>query len=68
MEDSLVMAVLDGIQDLEEDALGKLIISDILVALSDAEEEVSFRAVLQNHVDAVDVLNNLEHGNHILMC
>lgn len=40
------VAVADGVQNLEEDALGKRIIPNILFAVCDVVKEIAFRAVL----------------------
>src|SRR5689334_10744783 len=42
-----VVAVLYSIKDLEEHALGKLVLTNILSTLSDVEKKITFRAVLQ---------------------
>lgn len=59
------MAVFDGIQDLHEDILGKVVLSNVLAALGDVEEQVSLRAVLQDNVGAIRVINDLVHGHDI---
>lgn len=51
--DSNRMAVLHGIQDLEEGALGKRIIANILALLGDVGKQITFRAVFDDNVCAV---------------
>jgi hypothetical protein len=51
--DSNGVAVLYGIQNLEESSLGKGIITNKLASFGDVGEEVSFRAVLDDNVCAV---------------
>lgn len=46
MIDPQAVAVLYSIQDLEEDALGKVILTHILAALRDVVKQVPFRAIL----------------------
>lgn len=67
MVDSPVVAVLDGVQDLEEDSLGKLILANVLSALGDVVEEIAFGAILQNNIDAVGAVHDPEHGDHVGM-
>lgn len=64
---SKLMAVLHGIQDLEEDLLGKFILTHIPTTLRDIQEEVALGAILQNNIDAVGIIHNLKHRHHILM-
>lgn len=53
MVDSGGVAVLDGIQDLEESVLGHGIVPDILALLGDVGEEIAFGAVFNDNVCAV---------------
>lgn len=65
MVDSELVAVIDGIEDLKEDLLGELVIADILSTLCDVEEQVTFRAELENDEYTIDIVYNLVHGHHI---
>lgn len=65
MVDTQVMAVLNGIQDLKEHLLREFILTNVLTALCDIQEEVTLWAVLENNIDAVRVVHNLQHGHHI---
>lgn len=65
MENPEAVAVFYGIQDLKEDPLGKLILTHVLVALRDVVEQVSLRAVFQNNVNAVWIVDNLQHRDHV---
>ena len=66
--DAQVMAVFHGIQDLKEYALGQFILTDILSSFCDIEEQVTFRAILQDNINAIRVVNNLVHGNNVGVC
>ena len=68
MEDAKGMAMLNGIQDLEEHLLGKIILTHVLSTLGNVEEEVSLWAVLQNDIDAVRIVDYFEHGNDVGVC
>lgn len=63
--DSNRMAVLHGIQNLEESSLGKGIITNVLALLSDVGEEIAFWAVLNNNVCAVRSIHDLNKGNNV---
>lgn len=65
MVDPQTVTVLDGIQDLEEGALDQGIITYVSTLLGDVGEEVAFGTVFQDHIGAVLVVDNLEHGNDI---
>lgn len=54
-----------GIQDLKEGLFGKFILTDVTTALGDVEEKISFRAVLQDDVDAVGVVDDLQHRDDV---
>jgi len=63
--DSERVAVFNGIQYLQENSLGKIVVPDILTTFSDVEKQVTLRAIFQNDIDAVRVVNNLEHRDHV---
>ena len=65
---SQLMAMLDGIQYLEEDIPAEFILANVLAQLGDIEEQVTLGAVLQNDVDAVRVIHDLEHGHDVWVC
>lgn len=65
--DSKRVAMFNGIQNLKEDALGQSILSNILTALRDVKKQISLRAILQDDVDAVRLVDDLQHGNHVVM-
>lgn len=65
MVDSQVVAVLHGIQDLEENVPGQFILTNILTTFSNIQEEITLRAILENNVDAVGIIHNLEHLHHV---
>lgn len=65
--DSNGVAVLDGIQDLEEGPLGKSIITNKLALFGDVGEQVTFGAVLNDNVGAVRGVHDLYQGNNIGM-
>tara|TARA_R110002003_G_scaffold290_2_gene18531 strand:- start:20006 stop:20383 length:378 start_codon:yes stop_codon:yes gene_type:complete len=62
------MAVLHGIQDLEERSLDKIIIANILALLSDVREQITFWAVLDYNIGAVGSVHDLDQGDYIGMC
>jgi hypothetical protein len=61
------MAVLYGIQDLEESSLDKIIIANILALLSDVREQITFRAVLNYDISAVGSVHDLDQRDYIGM-
>jgi hypothetical protein len=63
--DAQRVAMLDSIEDLEEDLLGQLVVANILSALRDIQEEVALGAIFKNDEDAVRVVHDLEHRDHI---
>lgn len=63
--DPQAVAVLDGIQDLEECALDQGIITHVSALLGDVGKQVTLGAVLQDHIGAVLVVDNLQHGDDI---
>lgn len=65
MVDSQAVAVLHGIQDLEEGAPDKSIITHISPFFGDIREEVSLWAVFQHNIGAVLVVDNLQHGHYV---
>lgn len=65
--DSNGVAVVYSIQDLEESPLGKSVITDILSLLGDVGEEITLRAVLDDHEGAVRRIQNLYQRNYVGM-
>jgi hypothetical protein len=63
--DSNGVAVLNGIQDLEEGALDKIIIANVLALLGDVGEQVTFWAVLDYDIGAVWSIHDLDQRNYI---
>lgn len=59
------VAVLDGIQDLEEGTLGKGFIPNILGLFCDAGEEITLGAVFHDNVCAVGGIHDLDQRNHV---
>lgn len=68
VEDPQTVAMLHGIQELEERSADKSIIVHIPSPLGDIGEEISFRTVVQNNVSTLRVMHNLEHGHYVRMC
>ena len=58
MVDSQRVAVMDGIQDLEKDTLDQGIIPDKVALVSDAREQVAFRAEFYDDIGAVVRVHN----------
>ena len=65
--DSNGVAVLNGIQDLEESPLGKGIITNVLALFGDVGEQVTLWAILNDNVCAVRGVHNLYQRNNIGM-
>jgi hypothetical protein len=61
------MAVLHGIQDLEEGPLDEIIIADVLALLSDVRKQVTFWAILDDNVGAIWGIHDLDQGYYIGM-
>lgn len=67
MVDARGMAVLDGIQELEKDSFGQIVISNVLLVVGDVTEEVTFWTILQDDISAVLGVEDLVHGNDVWM-
>jgi hypothetical protein len=65
--DPLGMAKLNGIQDLQENALGQKVVSHIMAAVGDAGEQIPLRAEFDDHIGAVGIIQDLDQRNHIGM-
>lgn len=63
--DSNGVAVLDGVQDLEEGPLGKSIITNELALLGDVGEQITFWAVFDDNVSAVWGIHDLYQRDYI---
>jgi hypothetical protein len=63
--DSNGVAIFNGIQNLEEGALGHGIITDILALLSDVGEEIALWAVLDDNICAVGRIHDLDERDNI---
>lgn len=61
------MAELDGIQELQENVLGKSIVTDEASALGDVGKEIAFWAVLNNHKCAVGAVQYAHQRDHVGM-
>jgi hypothetical protein len=61
------MAVLNSIQELEEDTPGQFVVSNVMAAFSDVGEEISFRAVFHDHEGAIGGFHNLDQGHNVGM-
>jgi len=59
VEDSLRMAVLDGIDNLEEDSANELVVSEVPLTLRDHPEQVPLLTELQHDVDASFLLDDI---------
>jgi len=53
------MAVLDGVEELEENSPGQLVVANVVASLGDISEEVTFRAVLHDDERAIRGLDDL---------
>lgn len=67
MVNALIMAKLDGTQDLHEDLSRLCVVLDVVAFLGDLGEQVAFRAVLENNESAIPVVNDLVHGNNAVV-
>lgn len=61
------VAELNSVQQLEEDVLGKSVISNETASLGNVAEQITFRAVLDYNKCAVGAVQNAHQGNHIGM-
>lgn len=61
------MAVLDGVQDLEEDMLDQEVIPNIQSQVRDVVEKVALGAVLQDNIDTVRLVHDPVHGHDVGM-
>ena len=62
------VAVGNGIQNLNENVLCGLVVSNVAAVLGDVLEEISLWAVFHNDVGAVWVVEDSQKGNNIWMC
>lgn len=67
MVDAQLVAVLDSVENLQESLLGKQVVANIVTTLGDVEKQVAFGAVLQNNVDAVDIVHDLVNRYDVAM-
>jgi len=65
--DALIVAVLNGTQDLKEHLAGLCIILNIVAFLGDLGEQVTFRAVLENNKGRIPAVDNLVHGHNAIV-
>lgn len=65
MVDPPAVAVFYSVQDLKEYPLGKIVLTDILPALCDIEEEITLWAIFQDNKDAVRTVDDLQHGHNV---
>jgi hypothetical protein len=60
-----VVAVLYSVQDLEENALGRIVITNVLATFGYIVEQIPFGTELQDNINAVWNIDYLEHGHHV---
>ena len=65
MVDLLRMAVIDGIQDLEKDRLGEVVVAEVTATLGDVGEEVAVGTVLDNDKGAVGRVHDLDERGDV---
>ncbi|KAF3918347.1 hypothetical protein ABW21_db0207770 [Orbilia brochopaga] len=62
------VAVLDGVQQLQEDSPRQHVVPHIVAVLGDVCEQVTFGAVLDNDICAVDGMQDLDQVDHVRVC
>lgn len=67
MVDTLLVAALHRIQDLEEHTLGQEVVSHVMTLLRDVREQVAFRAELQDDECSIDGIHYLDEGDNVGM-
>lgn len=65
MIDAIVVAELDSINDLEEDAFDGLVVADKGTLFRNIEEEIALAAIFEHNVDTVGGFNDLFESDHI---
>lgn len=65
MIDSNRMAVLHGIQDLEEGSLDQILVANVLALLGDVREQVTFWTVLHYNIGAIRSIHDLDEGDYV---
>jgi hypothetical protein len=65
--DSNTVAVLYGIQDLEENTPGKFVIANVLSSFGDVGKEISLRAIFNDNICAVRSVHDLHQRDDIGM-
>ena len=67
MVNALIMAKLNGTQDLHEDLSCLCVVLNVVAFLGDLGEQVAFRTVLKNNKGAIPVVDDLVHGNNTVV-
>lgn len=63
MEDAHLVAVVRGVEKLDEDVLDESIVSDIGVSVNDAAEQVASGAVIHEHENKIALSHNAVYGD-----
>ena len=66
--DTVSVTMGNGIQDLEENILCCLVVSDITAVFGNVQEEISLWAVFHDDVSAVLVVEDPQKGNNVWVC
>lgn len=67
MVDAQAVAVVDGVEDLEEDAANEVVVAEVLLTLCDHAKEVAFLAEGQDHVDDGVLLDDVVQRDDVGM-
>lgn len=68
MIDALAVAVVYCVDELHEDSAGGVVVVNVLASFGDVGEEVTFRAVLQDNIYAIDFFDDLLHSDDVGVC
>lgn len=67
MIDPLGMTVNDGIQNLQEGTLGRVVVPNVGATLGDVTEEIPFRTKLEDHEGAIRCVDDTVEREHVGM-
>jgi len=62
------VAVLNSVEELQEDTLGQDVVAYKVAMLGNVGEEVTLRAILDNDISAVDGMQDLDEVDHVWVC
>jgi hypothetical protein len=65
VEDTQSVAMFNGIQYLQENALGQFILTHILTSFCNIEEQVTLWAIFEDNINAIRIIHYLVHRHNV---